>query len=480
MRKLIILIICILMISGCSNSENTTTSKDPTEIKLIDSTEKIDLNSIINEINARNYEWCYKTLDEEEYNSFLKITDEQKQLFTKEEIDSYRNAQSKQTVLKEEALEDIDALFKLIKYGYGPYNYLGGDEFFDSLKEEVKGNFVKGSYEYNEFCDTLIKSLSKIVDCHFEIASNALGRVSSANCDGYIVRMYAFSKDNNGFYLLDEESNKYYYETCENNSDASIQPYLAEDGTLQYRLTLLSNPNDIKKNDTLLLVDENNNEVEKQVKWSGFENCKNNGSIYYEWIGDILYIKVGNFGMGIQSDDYDTYIQSAIEARNAKYVIMDYRGNGGGNHKSTEEWIKNFTGEYSGLSYLMYYKESLLNDHFECKYSCSQHYEPNFVKNDIPVFVLMDRDSASATETSIDLLRSIENVVCVGVNTSGAFLSGSSSWINLPNSGLLVKIPADFTLRYDGINQEAVGLTPDIWCNPESCLDAVYNLLNIQ
>ena len=141
------------------------------------------------------------------------------------------------------------------------------------------------------------------------------------------------------------------------------------------------------------------------------------------------------------------------------------RGNSGGGHKSAEEWIKNFTGSYSGLSYLMYYFNT-------------QKYEPNYVDNDIPVCVLVDKNSASATETSIDLLRSVNNVVLVGSNTDGALISGSSSEVYLPNSGLKMDIPADVTLRYDGEMQKAKGIYPDLWINPTNSLKAVQKLIS--
>ena len=154
------------------------------------------------------------------------------------------------------------------------------------------------------------------------------------------------------------------------------------------------------------------------------------------------------------------------------------RGDSGSGHKSTEEWIKNFTESYSGLSYLMYYKESLLNNSFYYQYFNTQKYELNYVDNDIPVYVLVDKNSASATETSIDLLRSVNNVILVGSNTDGALISGSSSEVYLPNSSLKMEIPADVTLRYDGEIQEAKGIYPDLWINPINSLKAVQKLIS--
>ncbi len=489
-RKVLVLLICISSIftlCSCSKQEETATDVEIEEQVLSNCETNIDLESVFEEVNKTNEENCYLTFDEEQFNEYLYINPDYENLFTKSQINELKKEKGRcSTISLEEALEDVDTMFNLIKYGYGAYNLLGGDEFFDSLKQEIidelNDDSYSGNFTFSTFERIIFNVMKKVVDSHFMIDNYSLGAISDSNCVYYYNNDYKFYKDDKGYYLLNQDNDKYYFEKTVQNENSNISlTMLLDDGSLHYCLNLLCNENNFIKDDQVVLINENNEEIIKDIKWSSTTNTEvidHNNPCTYEWLeDDVLYIRMKTFH-NLSNADYNTYTNTGTLAKDAKAVIMDYRGNGGGNHKATEDWIKNLTGSYSGLSYLMYYKASYLNENSSSRYINTQKYEPNYVDNDIPVYVLVDKNSASATETSIDLLRSIKNVIVVGSNTGGLLLSGSSTSVYLPNSGLQMDIPADVTLRYDGEIQEAVGIYPDIWIDPINSLKAVQKLIS--
>jgi len=82
--------------------------------------------------------------------------------------------QSKAVLLKDEALEDVEFFFALLKYGYAGYQYFGGDERFVAAKElivreveeDLPRRFTTGVFE-----NTLYKHLSFINDGHFYVGN---------------------------------------------------------------------------------------------------------------------------------------------------------------------------------------------------------------------------------------------------------------------------------------------------------------------
>ncbi|HSG42866.1 MAG TPA: S41 family peptidase, partial [Anaerolineales bacterium] len=101
--------------------------------------------------------------------------------------------------------------------------------------------------------------------------------------------------------------------------------------------------------------------------------------------------------------------------------------------------------------------------------------QPDLLPNDTYLFVLIDRNTASAGEDFIQFLRQLDNVVFVGENTRGMNISGEPVWGTLPNSGLSFQLPVDMTLSGGWV--EGAGYAPDIWVDPGKALDRVLRFL---
>ncbi|MFH1727082.1 MAG: S41 family peptidase [Pseudomonadota bacterium] len=93
-------------------------------------------------------------------------------------------------------------------------------------------------------------------------------------------------------------------------------------------------------------------------------------------------------------------------------------------------------------------------------------------KNDYngTIIVLIDSLVASSAEDSVYLLKELDkaiepekrNVLLIGQNSAGAYHYGGHGFAILPNSRLLIKVGARYLEPDDGINIEGVGFEPDI------------------
>ena len=78
-----------------------------------------------------------------------------------------------------------------------------------------------------------------------------------------------------------------------------------------------------------------------------------------------------------------------------------------------------------------------------------------------PVYVLVNRKTASSGESTTQVLRSLPNVEVVGENTAGYIHFGNKGQFQLPYSKIVISIGTHFVSFKDGQFLEKVGMTPD-------------------
>ena len=120
------------------------------------------------------------------------------------------------SISKEEAREDIDNLFSLLKYGYSAYGFFGGDPAFDLAKANMITEI--NSFEYDSLTKKALTNIIRsnldfIQDSHFSVGNEKL-------CDYtkyFSSRRHIFYKDFKGYYTyIDDEI---YYVDQINNGD---------------------------------------------------------------------------------------------------------------------------------------------------------------------------------------------------------------------------------------------------------------------
>ncbi len=163
--------------------------------------------------------------------------------------------------------------------------------------------------------------------------------------------------------------------------------------------------------------------------------------------GNLAYVRISTYGESTTAE-LKTALESLL-AQNPKGLILDLRYNSGGYLNTAIEVISQFIP--SGV--VMY--EQLQNGE-ETTYSA----EPGGLATEIPMVVLVNEGSASASEITAGAIQDFGRGTLVGVTTYG---KGSvQNWIPLNNNQGAVRITVArwLTPKHRQIND--VGLTPDV------------------
>jgi hypothetical protein len=405
------------------------------------------------------------------------------------------------------AAEDIEHLFYLFSHGYSGYAFFNNNNAFETAKnrilQELKNRPI---WPVTALSELIYRELQFISDTHISIGGNKL----SVHNDYWYDRTLEFnltnSNSNSKFdYDYDRDYNYSYFLKGRNYTLLSVNgtdpelylfPSLNAKGGAIYRLGTVT----VKEPAALQLTVINEGE-EKQVfidleqsKFSYFSN-----DIFREdTVGGIPVIRIRSFGDS-NTAALSEFIQTAAAYRDAPVVILDIRGNGGGNERWPVDWIKNLTGRRAEAVFIRSELESKtsmtgranafnywFNDQNVSAYSreVSRYNEIikafesgdrqpgwssavypglSLIPNDTTIVVITNDLVASAGEGLLMRISQLENVVIVGENSMGALAFGNISAHILPNSRLWIWMPVNFGIFLDQQFREGLGIFPDIW-----------------
>lgn len=230
---------------------------------------------------------------------------------------------------------------------------------------------------------------------------------------------------------------------------------------------------------------------------------------YYE-IDNIPVLEVNSLNRITPEDNtIEDFIKDSRKMRYKDKLIIDLRNNIGGSIASLEDWYRGFTGQrlkqdmiqvglYTNTSIALSKNkfETKENEKEEVKTKCieviSQYEDEDYfpgwspimvedhkpVNNNVEVFILLDKSTASAAEFFAYYLRKLDNVTLVGTNTNGCILTGNCNSAYLPNSHIPLHISHKIYMNTDFTNIDGIGLLPDLWVKPEQTLDRIVKYIN--
>jgi len=406
------------------------------------------------------------------------------------------------------AVDDVNHMFKLLKYGYSGYQYFGGDEKFIPVKKQIINTLDdRDIFNYittKRFIKILKNELSFIQDLHFSIDNESVGN----RYQYYMSYAYEFRKDENGFYTNLDEEKAYLKEIKGSKLDKLIKPSLNEEGEIIYRLGTVINNKVGKTVELKAKLQVGNKLIDKRImltrpqreyfqKKSPYNKYKNEGFT-------IIEHRTASANEA-NRDQLKRLAEEAKDLKDKKHLIIDLRGNSGGADTYASDWVENFTGvepgegiiesslvtdtanrlllnsfnQYYGLSYDELEPEyKKLFKKTESGWTNIKYHEYKVIENKTLIIVLIDNGVASAGESFVNYLNQMENVILIGTNTAGLLGFGNMGMCNLPNSNVQLSISKTISLPPDLTSREGRGYYPDFWIEPDKALTTAVSFIN--
>lgn len=397
------------------------------------------------------------------------------------------NHPTRQSVSRDDALADVDLLFRALHNAYAAYYYFGEDKF-DAAEAGVKAWVQKQTtVNVEKLGQTINTALQFVQDAHFSIRPGEENVKQQKAWYSYIGTEQSFSKDDSGYYrMIDGE--KWYVDSLSNKS-SEMSPVLRANGSLGYAPTLLCHGK-AGSSDTITLRNGDGVTRTDKIVWKANESLLDDtwdrSSACYRYLEEngILYLSIRLFDNRRFADTVlPEYAASGSKAKNCKLVIYDLRSNGGGDDSYARTWTKNFTGAKAvEPKVASANRGSKLGSAAGFNWISADEFDGGFdqgkwLANDIPVIVLMDSFCGSSGESALTFAKTIDHVIVVGSNSAGYQLCGNVYDYSLPRTGITACFGVSLSFYGSMDNVDYKGYEPDLWCNPKTSLQSVLNMV---
>lgn len=198
----------------------------------------------------------------------------------------------------------------------------------------------------------------------------------------------------------------------------------------------------------------------------------------------------------VEEQEMINLISLGSKLKESKKIILDLRGNYGGNSQYVQRFIENLNGsavlnlnyaklntQGSRLAEISLYANDLLNYEYIKKeilsdpisrWQCSEIQPIQEAQYKKELILLTDRRTASSAEIMIKCVKdNIPQSIVIGENTSGTLNTGDIRYFYLPNSMIFLNIP---TAIFAGIFDEGTGFIPDYWSKDDAMQSAINYL----
>ncbi|MBU7001755.1 MAG: hypothetical protein HXS51_13390 [Theionarchaea archaeon] len=419
-------------------------------------------------------------------------------------LDMDVNAKPPSHISQEEAAEDVEYLFYLMSHGYCGYGYFKTDGNFDEARTSILTEVAKTStWSPDDLSRLIHDNLAFIHDCHLRIGEYTYGDHKHF---WYDTDLELWKAQGAYSFILDGTT----YSIVSINGecpDEYIFPSLNAGGDPIYRIGTLSQSS---LPPVVVVAQHDQEQTQFQVVLSRSDFDSFSRDIFQEdTVGGIPVVRIRSFS-DHHSDYLTTFLSTAQKYRGAPCLIIDLRGNGGGNEQWPKKWVTRFTGqepssnryftEFISKTTMMgrhNYFEYLLDlypdtytyhtdlEHFEAQAEAfeNKYMNPHWtgpfsessraIPSDTTLIVVINGSVASAAEGFLIYLQQVENVVLVGENTMGALVFGQMTLHKLPHSALSVRLPISLNIPLNLELREERGFSPDVWIPAEDAVNSV-------
>lgn len=392
-------------------------------------------------------------------------------LLTDEEIKQLRTPRDTRTITVEAALKDVDLYFRSFEYAYGAYYYFGADMFNEIEKNVIADVKKKQKITATELDSILREHMSVLKDGH-------LRRGEFDKYEYYYCENQSFYKEGNKYYKL-IDGDKWYYVGCD-SKHVTMEPHITTTGATVYSpVWFYLNAEAVDSSE--ITLKNGGKRITETITWiQNSAYAEKRLEIDYKFLmkNGIAYLSVRSFGAA--RSQYTAFLNSATKVKKAKAIIFDMRSCSGGSDSYGRQWVTNFTGVTPMQRLMILTRKTAITG--SVKKGSEEIYAAGNVgkmlSNDIPVIVLTDDRCSSATEFTIQNLKTMDNTVVIGGPTKGcSFCCGSLPKMYLPNSGVSYTFGTTMYWFDNRENTDDIGIKPDIWCNPTDALNASFMLL---
>lgn len=388
-------------------------------------------------------------------------------------------------IKKEEAEEDIDLYFKVLKSSYAGYLPNGGYERFNTAKEDIKAD-LKDEIKARDLKEIIKSHMAFVEDAHFQIVDED---DESELVAWYKARSVDIGKDNKGYFNI---SNKKYIKN-KDEIESLLRPSLSEEQVLCYNIfsqSMSQTPKDIIYEDGTF----------EELKFIPINSRpRHEEDMIFEEIDKIAYFKLPTFYFPHEADKVNKAIEAVREMSNSNYSILDLRGNPGGDGLLVGKLFKDYTGEevcYSSNTIIMISQESVEGAENSNNIGTLEGFAEDMkfetfgdnhiitkssdetIEKDGLLIVLTDTSTMSAAEWLVDALHHVSNTVFIGMPTRGAANGSMVGGYRMRNSGILYTFGNMWSVYDEEYFQENRGFLPDLWLSDIE-LEGLVELLNI-
>ncbi len=381
--------------------------------------------------------------------------------FTDEEIAALAEppAESLSQLTAEEAAEDIETLFRMLRQGYAAYDYFGGETAFSAAEERLLRRYADGG-------------------------------TAEELAEGIISELRAFVIDNQlsvgGIPAVAEQRRSYYVpglflESAEGTHPALVKRSIDADGKLCFVLAASCTEAEAASLPQSVTV----NGQETAVTWAAMA----------EDIGEKLAVSAAEWEDGtalLTSRTFAVYDEEASarldalsrlggDYRSEPVLVWDLRSNRGGSDGYFRDWFAGFAGNKAQVKVSYAAKVTELNKNLlnliltPAWYTDASAGEMREIRS--LLFAVQDDFTASSGESALAQLRTLTGTVTVGSATRGALLTGNTVCAYLPHSGLEVCWGSKLQQIEQNRNPDGCGWEPDLWVPSGEVLERVEKMI---